>query len=249
MCCAQGVREIDLAVKAICLGLPALSHLHLPYHSNSNAAAVENITRHLGDRLTFLRLSVRDPLSHSLALHFSALQSLHIHAGLAWPALLHMSDFTHLLPCLSELSISVYGDDDDDPGPPGAAAAVMSPLPPSLTYLQIVWINSLLPVTNPVKLPPALASSLRCLSLTLPGTALTDNLLSSIPAHSPHLTHCHVDYADHLNNAGGMIQLQQRLWGLRDRLGAAVWCENASAVEQQRLDRRWQRKMGVKVWE
>ena len=35
---------------------------------------------------------------------------------------------------------------------------------------------------------------------------------------------------------------------LRGRLDAAVWCESEKAVEQQRLDRRWQREAGVEVW-
>ena len=32
---------------------------------------------------------------------------------------------------------------------------------------------------------------------------------------------------------------------LREQLGAAVWCDSEEAVEQQRLDKRWQREMGV----
>ena len=90
-------------------------------------------------------------------------------------------------------------------------------------------------------LPP----SLRCLSLTLPHKTLTARLMSALPTQCPHLTHCHVSHINDCSDTDEEDEFSERREGLQDQLGEAVWCDHSSGVEKQRLDRRWQREVGV----
>ena len=40
-------------------------------------------------------------------------------------------------------------------------------------------------------------------------------------------------------------ELRQSLATRREHVGKAVWCESATAIESQRLHKRWQREVGV----
>ena len=82
-------------------------------------------------------------------------------------------------------------------------------------------------------------------------TALTDTLLSAVPAQCPQLTHCHVGVIDP-SQRGSRKWNQSALWTqrlqpLRAQLDATVWCETLEDVEQQRLDKRWRRQVSVRV--
>ena len=46
---------------------------------------------------------------------------------------------------------------------------------------------------------------------------------------------------------GGDTRSGRRLLLLRQQLAAGVWCDDVKAVEDQRLERRWQHEMGVHV--
>ena len=232
----------DSPLKTLCASLCSLTHLHLKGHHSY--AAAEFIMQRLGDRLTFLSLTWGATLTLSSATHCSALQSLQLSVHTTWFTDPHLSDYLHQLPRLSELTLFVGATDYDDEPP-----VLTSPLPASLTYLQL-YCDMRIDVslhgagTAPVEeLPAALPSSLRCLSLTLPLTALTDNLLSSLPQRCSQLTHCHIDYADERN----LTSAESAEWSkkqdlLSELVGATGW---KTTVERQRLDKRWQREVGL----
>ena len=137
---------------------------------------------------------------------------------------------------------------------------MISPLPASLTYLQL-FCNTRLVVSPPrsaganlKELTAALPSSLLCLSLTLPDSAITSTLLQSIPRQCLSLTHCHIFNAD-WDDYYYLIDVEEderakwteKLRVLREQLGAGVWCDSVEAVEQQRLDKQWQREARVEA--
>ena len=241
----------DFPSEAVRIAMPSLTHLHLGGYNRDDAA--QHITRHLGDRLTFLRLSIHGvPLPHSLARQLSRLQSLHLTADV-----LHKCDCLHFMPHLSELTIVVEGAEDCPPFDfDFQSLGINSPMPSSLTYLQISSINANLvrsPATGgePVELFAALPPSLRCLSLSIPSKLLTTSLLSAIPRYCPRLSHCHVSKFTWKRDDAVLFrqsaEWREKLRLLTDQLDAGVWCEDEEAVEEQRLDRRWQREAGVEV--
>ena len=245
------INETDMAVKALCVALPSLSYLHLPQCDSHDA--VQYVSQHLGDRLTFLRLSVNGSSSTSATLpqsvtaQLSALRSLCINIKSNNVQTFQLSEHLHLLSLLTELTILDERDVEDGVAAPKLIIA--SPLPAGLTYLQLLCRNQLI-IRRPrsagsdlAELAAVLPPSLLCLSLTLPDKQLSDRLLQSIPAHCPLLTHCFVDNADWHDSA----EWRQKLDKLRSALGEEVWCDSPQAVEEQRLDRRWQREVGVQV--
>ena len=245
------IHEPDLTIMAMCRALPALSHLHLP--NSHNYDVVQRLTQHLGDQLTFLRLHVDGPLArspalpHSVSVQLTALRSLCLMLRSGEPHSFQLSEHLHLLPRLSELTILDHRALEDG----GAAQPLIlsSTLPAGLVYLQLQCNTRLIVPPSgsargePVELILPLLPSLLCLSLALPVAQITDRLLSSLPALFPHLTHFFIGNTDWDDSAEWM----QKLAGLRSQLGEEVWCETAAAVEEQRLDRRWQREVGVEV--
>ena len=73
------------AIKATCVALPALTHLHLlEPHSND---ALQTIAQHLGGRLTFLRLNMD---VQPIAVQLVALQSLYLKLSSSEQRVLHL---------------------------------------------------------------------------------------------------------------------------------------------------------------
>ena len=229
--------------------LPVLQHLHLSYHNNISDADLSAV-HHLGSRLTFLRLYIAVPLPSYVADQLSALQSLFLHINSATRDPVRIFNWLRQLPQLSELTLIAVGSNNARGRVPGG----MLLLPPSLTYLQLsckleVVLSVQAANTDTVDPPAFLPSSLRCLSLVLPNKALTPSLLDSIPRLFPDLTHCFVDSTD--KQKASWTERAKWIQGqnaLREQLGVAVWCNGEDGVEQQRLDKRWQREMGVQVW-
>ena len=182
--------------------------------------------------------------------HCSALQSLHLDIDTPSSAYLRLSDCVPLTPHLSQLTVFVNVDRDD-----GAPATELLSLPATLTYLQVRGYCKLLVLSQPAAVEPvdlhhaALPPSLLCLSLALPSTSTTDALVSSLLSQCPLLTQCYIGpaglYCDTENDERS--HWTQKLEVLIDQLDEEVWCEDEKEVEQQRLDRRWQRVVGVNV--
>ena len=249
------MRRRKLPLKALRVALPSLTHLHLVDIGSIDDDAVQHITQHLGDRLTFLRLRVATSLSPSAAVHCSALQCLHLTIDSPTSTVLPASDCLHLMPQLSELTIVDYRRQFA-----AAVPVVVPPLPNTLTYLHIVCSTGLTvsqqagdtrpgePPTAETTIADELPSSLRCLSLTMPHWSISDTFLSSLLTRCPQLTHCHVGESDvRYMNVAWSVGLGQRLMALQSQLGAGVWCRDGREVEKQRLDRRWQREMRITV--
>ena len=223
--------------------LPALTHLTL-HIDNSPKDALQHTTQQLSDRLIFLRLHLKVPLRPSVALTCSALQSLCLTIDSEGQrGVLRVLDSLPLLPRLSQLAIQ----DTRDRSPIRPASLVLPPLPATLTYFQLFsWVNvsalSQPPGTTTVALHTALPPSLLCLSIALADESVFDTLLSSLPAQCPQLTHCFV---------GARVMhtpdWAQRVEVLKGQLGAGVWCDSENEVEQQRLDRLWQREAKMHV--
>ena len=242
------LRKSDMSVQGL-RELPSLTHLHSP---QANARdAVQYIAQHLGDRLTFLRLGIDVPLSPSVAVQYSALRSLYINVRTKADSLHTVLEQLHLPPQLSELTIAdcIYGTE---------LVLALHSLPAHLKYLQVRCCQPILGAAHLTVgtsvhyvltlLPPLLL----CLSLTMPSAAISDTLLSSLPTLCAQLTHCHIGVTD--EDHGEMKQRQQEEWrqrlpALRSQLGAGVWRETMEAVEQQRMDMRWQREVGVQMRE
>ena len=247
--------------------LPLLTHRHLPAYFGDykqSDDSLQYIARHLGDRLTFLRLTMeqsqsqpswpsnsypppQSPLSSSFAAQCTALQSLHIVIDAKSVNL----QPDHLPPQLSELTLTIFNRSNSIDR---QAPIVLAPLPATLTYLEVHCCSVLLVLqmatgdNHHSELHTALPQSLLCLSLRLPSASLTDTLLSSLPSQCPQLTHCHIAIIDNHNTHAGQRlrdEWQKRLSVLRSGLGAAVWSDSITAVVQQRLDKRWQREMGL----
>ena len=235
------------SLKAACVAFASLTHLHVQLVYSDNDA-FHYIARHLGDRLTFLRLSVNASSPAPECSAMQSLQSLYLTIDSATPDLLNISAWLRLLPRLSELLIL----DERLMRDGGTAAVVVSPLPATLTYLQLrsrhqppVTLSGSSGADEVVDLTALLPPTLLCLSLTLPYIFLTPSLLDSIPRQCGHLTHCHIMYAEHnsLLSEDEDAEWTERV-ELRSELAAGVWCDDSEAVEQQRLDRRWQRDVG-----
>ena len=71
---ALGRGQCHLPLDSLRRALPSLTHLHLPVHCDG--VYLRHIAGHLGDRLTFLYVSMIGPLPQPAALSFSALQSI-----------------------------------------------------------------------------------------------------------------------------------------------------------------------------
>ena len=233
--------------------LPSLTHLSLVVKDYWDDAR-PCLAPHHNDRLTFLRLRLEVQLPPPLVLTCSALQSLSLtmHSG-AQPGVLRVLDCLHMLPQLNELAIQ---DNRNTTG--HESSLVLPPLPATLTYLQLssrfkVSVMSQPAGTTTVELHTALPPSLLCLSLALPEQEIIDAPLTSIPPRCSHLTHCHVGISAQRPQLiqGFVAQVptpaawMQRVEVLKAQLGAGVWCDNGSIVEQQRMDKRWQRETGV----
>ena len=240
---AKANAEPDISLLAL-RELPSLTHLHSPH--TSSRVAVDYIAQHLGDRLTFIRLEIDIPLSPSFATQCSALQSLHITFVPTPLGVAPVSEQLHLPSQLSELTIIDARVE---------RVLVVHSLPAHLMYLQLLGETRLVVAHHPahsgtVELLTTLPPSLLCLSLTMPAAALTDSFLSSLPAKCPQLTHCHVGSLLSIERYGASqeelrAELEQRLSALWDQMSIRMWCETVEAVEQQRLDKRWQREAGV----
>ena len=239
------------SLAAFCAALPALTHLHFPlvdYHADEG---LQYLGQHLGDRLTFLRLGCDVPLSQSVAMQLTALRSLYLNFN---SILLQRVDSRfHFPPALSELTIFDVVSDVHERG----QTVVIPPVPSSLIYLQVRSRSPLLVSSPevgaaPVDVIEALPPSLLCLSLILPSAQMTEEMLTSLPSHCSHLACCHISIAatdsDRDERENRSVQRTERLQLLRRQLSAAVWCETAAAVQQQRLDKQWQREAGVQVW-
>ena len=240
----------DPLVKGLCRALPSLTHLHL---RNVNNDALQYIVQHLGNRLTFLYLSIQDSLARSVSVNCSALRSLYITID-STHGVLSVSEYIHLMPQLTELTVVAYAhmpnynDDyeDDFEGNDYKHALIMAPLPATLTYFQLEYppgrtMQVQTADARRIELHAALPSSLRCLSLSLPIAAITDTLLSSLPTQCPQLTHCNVrndNFFEDLENTQ-RLAFKQKLQAMRGHLGAGVWCDNKNVVERQRLDKKW----------
>ena len=235
-------RKPQVPLQALRRALPSLTHLHLPELITHDT--LQCIGQHLGDRLSYLGVSLPHPIPPRVAVLLTALQSLHITIHPARNAA--MSPWSlDLLPQLSDLTIIDERDADD-------AAMTLPPLPATLTYLQMMCHSGLVVplssdrTTDSIELHTALPPSLLCLSLELPITALSDSLLSSLPTRCPLLTHCHIAIDD-----GSEVEVDEdtyAVWeegmqALREQLGTTVWCQSVYDVEQQRLNRRWQQEM------
>ena len=186
------------------------------------------------------------PLPQSDVAGFSALQSLYVEVDTAVAGILGESDCLQLMPQLSELTIRAetnkYGA---VPLPP----LLLPSLPTTLTYFHLHctgFVAAAQRRTTTIRpghleVDTALPPSLLCLSLRLVIGAFSDTLVSSLPSQCPRLTHCHLG----VTRDNGTWP--QRLPALRDRFGAAVWCETEEAVLEQRPDQRWQCSVGVRI--
>ena len=232
----------QVPLKALRTALPSLTQLHLP--DSITHKTVHSVAQHLGDRLIFVRAFLHHPMPPPVAVLFSALQSLYISLDPAPDAAFSLWSL-HLMACLVELTI-VDGRDYDD------SDIHLPPLPATLTYLQVRCRSNLMASlpsehkNGSIELLAALPTSLLCLSLELPVSALSDSLLSSLPTRCPQLTHCHIAIADGSDSEvddGTYAAWEQGMQALSEQLGTSVWCDSVEQVEQQRLDRRWQREV------
>ena len=234
--------EPSMALLALCLGLPSLTHLHLTeYHT---ASAVRYAIRPMGSRLTFLRLTSMIP-SQLFAEQCGALQSLYLKVGSqAQNSIERVQDCLPLLPQLSELTLvegrGVRSERAVD-------CVLMLPPLPRLTYLQLRFTMLVValhfapdPANSSATLPPSLA----CLSVKLHAVPL-DHLLSTMTGDCAQLTHCHISCTD---DGEARVPWTQRLQVLQSKIDIGVWCGEVE-VEAQRLDRRWQRSMGLHLSE
>ena len=222
--------------------LPSLTHLQLR-QSHTHDDALQDMMQHQRDHLTFLRLKIDDPLPQPVILVSCALQSLFLDIDTTVSDPLRVLHCLRLMPQLSELTVR------DLPKCKGGPPMRLPPLLATLTYLQIVCRTALIVESEAAvgtELHTALPASLHCLSLSLPYVALTDTLLSSLSTQCPQLTHLHVDEVTNQHLSARCLRRLERLC-TGSQLGAAVWCSSVREVEQQRLDKRWQREVGCDV--
>ena len=235
------ISEPNRPLMALSHALPSLTHLHLPeYHDD---AAVQYIMQQLGQRLSFLRLNNILPSLPSAVRCCTALQSLYLRIGSS--AQDHLESVIHSLPLLPQLHQLTVVESRGVRVDPSKSIALRLPADCALAFLQLrftVTKVALQLAPDDADTAAALPPSLLCLSLRLQVGDVQSVVAQLASGGGSQLTHCHISASGDDEQAE---EWTQRLAALQNKLGAGVWCESEEAVEQHRLDRRWQHSMGL----